>query len=137
LLSIKDLHLLLNLCELLVPETLLLLGLIATDLSLLPLDIIFLHVILRILRVLHLTGILECLLLLCSLKSSFPNLRLGIRIADLQHFEVAVDAPEFLSGLLKHLFHLSSVVLEFFEILSLQTFYVEDMTASKDFQFLC
>jgi hypothetical protein len=85
----------------------------------LPFNIIFFKVVFRILLFLHLTSILDGLLLLCSLKTSFPNLRLGLRIADLQYLEIAVDTTELLGGSLKHLFDLSTVVLEFFEILSL------------------
>jgi hypothetical protein len=75
--------------------------------------------------------------LLRTLEASFPHLRLGVRLTDLQHFEIAVDAPEFLCGCVKHLLNLGTVVLKLLEILSLETFNVEDMPASKDLQLLC
>lgn len=127
---------LLDLSKLLVPHGLLPLGLLAIDLLLLLLHLIlFCDAIFGILVALH-WGISKCLLLLGCLETCLLDLRLGVGIPYLKHLQIAIDASEFLSGSLEHLFDLSTVVLEFLEILSLQALNMEDMATCENLQLL-
>ena len=123
---------LLHLRKLLVSYGLLSLGLLAIDLLLLFLHIIlFGDAVFWILVALS-SVIFDDLLLLRSLETCLLDLRLGVGIADLKHLQIAIDASEFLSGSLEHLFDFRTVVLEFLEILRLQTLNMEDMATCEN-----